>query len=177
MEKIVIDKIDKGCLPTIAKYIPEQLIGAIIKYISTGDNSSFTDDYGSRAVILGVGVSNFKQALLEHVVKFDAAFGITATRYVQEFGKNYNAHSVGETELRLFETLSLSVDDVFNKTAVYDALLIINNDGKALYNVVKSFVEYRYVKSKIGELESAYLKSVTHKEIIWKIDEYFKTIN
>ena len=51
MNKIVMDNIDKGCMPTLNKYIKEQLIGAIIKYVISKDSSYFTDEYNARNII------------------------------------------------------------------------------------------------------------------------------
>lgn len=172
-----MDKIDDGCIPTFSKYVKEQLIGAIVKYIKNGDTSAFTEDFDSRKIIESIGVNNFKQALLEHIVKLDAAFNIVNTRAIIEYGKNYNVHTVGETELRLYETLSLSVTDVFNNHAIHDAEIIINKEGMALYNLAKSFVDFRYVKAKKKELDTMYMQSEDHKRIIWKIEEYFKKLS
>jgi len=177
MEKKILDKIDKACLPTISKYVKEQLIGAIFKYLEKGVVTSFTDIDNARENVKEIGKENFYQAILENIVKVDALHGIEAVHLVIDFGKDYKKHSVGETELRLFETLSLSVEDVFNTTAISDAIKILKKDGVALYNAITSFVEFRYVRGEMQKLDVAYLSSDLHKRIIWKIEEYFKTIN
>ena len=89
MEQIIMDKIDKGCMPTYGKYVKEQLIGAIVKYAKDGDISSFSNDFNSRKYIEEVGVLGFRQALLEHVVKLDACLGITNFRLITDYDKNY----------------------------------------------------------------------------------------
>lgn len=177
MEQKIMDKIDKGCIPTFEKYVKEQLIGAIVKYVKNGDVTSFSSDFNSRKYIEEIGREKFKEALLEHVVKLDACFGIINTRLITNYGKNYKEHTVGETELRIFETLSLANDDVFNDKAINDSYKIITKDGVALYNLAKSFVEFRYVKAEKNKLDTAYLFSDTHKAIIWKIEEYFKKMS
>ena len=171
MEQIIMDKIDKGCMPTYGKYVKEQLIGAIVKYAKDGDISSFSNDFNSRKYIEEVGVLGFRQALLEHVVKLDACLGITNFRLITDYDKNYRKHSVGETELRIYETLSLVTEDVFNDYK------IITKDGVALYNLAKSFVEIRYEKALKDELDTSYLFSDVHKSIIWKIEEHFKKMS
>ena len=165
-----MDKIDKGCMPTYGKYVKEQLIGAIVKYAKDGDISS-------RKYIEEGGVLGFRQALLEHVVKLDACLGITNFRLITDYDKNYRKHSVGETELRIYETLSLVTEDVFNDKAINDAYKIITKDGVALYNLAKSFVEIRYEKALKDELDTSYLFSDVHKSIIWKIEEHFKKMS
>ncbi len=176
MKQELMNEIDNGCLPTINKYVKDQLIGAIFNYIEKEDTSGFSDK-NFRNIIKNIGVNNFKRALLEHIIKLDAAFDIKKSKGLFEFSKNYRNHTVDETELRMLETLFLSIDDVFNKTAIQDAINILNKDGIALYNVIKSFVEYRYVKAKIKELDTLYVKSESHKHVMWKIDDYFKTID
>ena len=173
MKQELMNKLDKGCLPTINKYVKDQLIGAIFNYIEKEDVNGFSDN-DSRKIIKDIGVYNFKRALLEHIIKLDAAFDIKKSKGLFEFSKDYKKHTVDETELRMLETLNLSIDDVFNKTAIKDAINILEKDGVALYNVIKSFVEYRYVKAKINELDTMYLKSDSHKHVMWKIDDYFK---
>ena len=177
MEQIIMDKIDKGCMPTYGKYVKEQLIGAIVKYAKDGDISSFSNDFNSRKYIEEVGVLGFRQALLEHVVKLDACLGITNFRLITDYDKNYRKHSVGETELRIYETLSLVTEDVFNDKAINDAYKIITKDGVALYNLAKSFVEIRCEKALKDELDTSYLFSDVHKSIIWKIEEHFKKMS
>ena len=168
-----MDNIDKGCLPTFGKYVKEQLIGAIVKYIKDGDIKSFSDDYNARKHIESVGQERFKQALLEHIIKLDAAFNIVNTRLIFEYNKDYTKHTTSETELRMFETLSLVVNDVFNNHAIADAYNILTKDGVALYNMAKSFVDFRYVKAEKNKLDTAYLTSENHKNIMWKIEEFF----
>lgn len=177
MEQIIMNKIDDGCLPTFSKYIKDQLIGAIVKFVKTGDSSSFSDDFNARKIIDEVGVVNFKQALLEHVVKLNAAFNIVNTRLIVDYNKDYTKHTVGETELRMYETLSLSVTDVFNTNAIRDALLMLEKDGVVLYNLVKSFVMFRYEKAEKAKLDTEYIKDEEHKQMIWKIEEHFKKLS
>lgn len=177
MNKIVMDNIDKGCMPTLNKYIKEQLIGAIIKYAISKDSSYFTDEYNARNIINSLSPNDFKQALLEHVVKLDAIKPIQELRYLYDFSKDYASHSIGETELRLYETLEIAVDDVFYIGAVNDAYKIITYDQNALYNVVESFIEFRYIKGQRHELDTRYLEDDLHKQIIWKIEDYFRINN
>lgn len=173
MNQEIMNKLDDGCLPTINKYVKDQLIGAIFNFIDKEDVKGFSDSE-SRKIIKNIGVNNFKRALLEHIIKLDAAFDIKKSKKLFDFSKDYKKHTVDETELRMLETLNLSIDDVFNKTAIKDAINILEKDGVALYNVIKSFVEYRYVKARINELDTLYLKSDFHKQVMWKIDDYFK---
>lgn len=177
MEKVIIENIDKGCIPTLNKYGKGQLIGAIIQYITKKDASSFTEQYSARSIIKTLEPDDFCQVLLEHVVKLDALKPIEEIRYIYDFDKDYDNHSIGETELRLYETLSLSVEDVFNTNAVKDAYRIIKSDMTALYNLIESFIDFRYLKGKRQELENKYLEDENHKQIIWKIEEYFHSIN
>lgn len=174
MDANIMDKIDRGCLPTASKYVKEQLVGAIIKFIDYNDASAFSDDYNARSLIKEVGPMYMKQALLEHVVKLEAMVGISNVRFVYEYSKNYKNHSIGESELRLFQTLSLANDAIFSNNAVGDALKILEKDGVALFNIVTSFVDYRYFKAKASSLDTSYLNDDDYKRIIWKIDEYFK---
>ena len=174
MDANIMNKIDRGCIPTAAKYVKEQLIGAIIKFIDYDDVSAFSDDYGARNLIREVGKDNMMQALLEHIVKLEAMVGISNVRFVYDYSKNYKKHSIGESELRLFETLSKANDAIFSNNAVGDAVNILKKDGVALFNIVTSFVDYRYFKAKASALDTSYLNDDDYKRIIWKIDEYFK---
>lgn len=169
----LIREIDSCFIPTFAKYIKEQLIGAIYTFVTEGSVLSFTDESNSRERIKKIGKNKILQALMMHVVKLDAYTNIKTTRGIVEFSKNYTNHSVGESELRLFETLSLSVTDVFNKTAIYDAEKILLSDYKALYNIIYSFVDFRYVKNRITELEKGYFNNELHLAIIREIEEYY----
>ena len=169
----LIKEIDSCFIPTFAKYIKEQLIGAIYTYLTEDNVNSFTDENSSRERIKKIGKNKILEALMMHVVKLDAYTNIKATRGIVDFSKNYTNHSIGESELRLFETLSLSVTDVFNKTAIKDAEKILLSDYKALYNVIYSFVDYRYVKNRIAELEKKYYDSELHLAIIREIEEYY----
>ena len=174
MDAITMNKIDRGCIPTATKYVKEQLIGAIIKFIDSGDTSAFADDYGARALIKEVGVKRFEQALLEHVVKLDAMVGISNIRFVYDFSKDYQNHSVGESELRIMQTLELTNGAIIAGNPIKDAVKILEKDGVCLFNIVSSFVDYRYIKAKAPALDTEYLKDEDYKRIIWKIDEYFK---
>lgn len=174
MEASVMNKIDRGCLPTAAKYVKEQLIGAIIKFVDYGDATAFSDDYGARKLIKEVGPIQMKQALLEHVVKLEAMTGISNIRFVYDYSKDYKHHSIGESELRILETLSKSIDTIVSGDPIKEALNILEKDGVALFNIVSSFVDYRYVKAKASALDTSYLEDEDYKRIIWKIDEYFK---
>ena len=174
MDASIMNKIDRGCIPTAAKYVKEQLIGAIIKFVDYEDVSAFSDDYGARGLIKEVGRASMLQALLEHVVKLEAMVGISNVRFVYDYSENYKKHSIGESELRLFDKLSKSNDAIFSSNAVVEAVNILKKDGVALFNVVTSFVDYRYYKAKASALDTSYLNDDDYKRIIWKIDEYFK---
>ncbi|MDO5568614.1 MAG: hypothetical protein Q4G04_00675 [bacterium] len=176
MENDLIKLVDEACLPTISKYVDEQLVSAIVKYIECGSTTSFTNDYNSREKIEKIGIINFERVLLEHVVKLDALYDIKKFRLLTSYSKDYENNSVGESELRLFELLSLSVDDVFNITAVEDAIKLLESDEVLLYNIVKSFVDFRYVKVKQVELDKSYINSDLHKRIMWNIQEYFNSV-
>lgn len=177
MKKEVIENIDNGCIPTLHKYGKAQLIGAMIHYMIEKDASSFTDEYNARKKIQMVTQSDLFQALLEHVVKLDAIQSIEEIRYIYDFDKDYAHHSIGETELRLYQTLSLSQEEAFDINAIKDAYRIITQDKTALYNLISSFIDFRYLKGKRQELENKYLEDDMHQKIISKIEEYFRSTN
>jgi len=174
MDASIMNKIDRGCIPTAAKYVKEQLIGAIIKFVDYEDVTAFTDDYGARSLMKEVGNKKMIQALLEHVIKLEAMVGISNIRFVYDYSKDYKNHSIGESELRLFDVLSKTNDAIFSDNAVEEAVNILKKDGVALFNIVTSFVDYRFFKAKASALDTSYLSDEDYKRMIWKIDEYFK---
>ena len=140
------------------------------------DAQAFSPDNNGRAYIEQVSSDDFIQALLEHVVKLDALYGISNIRFIDNYSATFSAHTIGETELRLYSALKVSVDDVLNATTISNTVNILKNDRVALLNIIESFVDYRYIKAKANDLDTSYLNDEIHKQIIWKIDEYFNSL-
>ena len=139
MDIRTMNKIDRGFLPTFLKYNKEQLIGAIVKFISNNDISSFSDELESRKLIKEIGVEKIKQALLEHVVKLEFMSGISNVRFVYDYNDEYINHSIGESELRILDILA----DSDSKEGINKVLRLLETDGVLLLNIVTSFVDYR----------------------------------
>lgn len=170
MDNNTMNKIDRGFLPTFLKYNKEQLIGAIVKFISNNDISSFSDELESRKLIREIGVEKIKQALLEHVVKLEFMFGISNIRFVYDYSDEYKNHSIGESELRMLDILSNSE----SKEGINKALKLLETDGVLLLNIVTSFVDYRYAKRKVGLLDTSSLDKEEYQNIINIIDDFFE---
>lgn len=167
--------IDESFIKTLQKYNKEQLAGAIITYIVKNNPSSFSGDK-SREIIKKIGPLNIKKALLLNILKLQANFGINNLRNIESFSKNYAKHSIGETELRLMETISLSTDPKFGKKAIQEADYIISNEPTALLNVIKSFIESRYIKKQKEKLEKP-IYDLKYLDIIDNINKYYEGLN
>ena len=122
----LFENIDKCFLNTLEKYGNVQLVGAILTYIIKEDPMSFSNKT-NRELIKKIGIKNIKKALLLNIVKLDANIGITNLRNIDSFSKNYDNHQIGETELRIMQTLLLSNDPKFDIKAIKDADYIIDN--------------------------------------------------
>ena len=170
MDIRTMNKIDRGFLPTFLKYNKEQLIGAIVKFISNHDISSFSDELESRKLIKEIGVEKIKQALLEHVVKLEFMSGISNVRFVYDYNDEYINHSIGESELRILDILA----DSYSKEGINKALRLLETDGVLLLNIVTSFVDYRYAKKKGGLLDTSSLDKEEYQNIINVINDFFE---
>lgn len=166
----LFELMDKCFVPTLLKYDKEQLVGAIVKFIKDEDVSSFSDSE-SRKLIKEIGVSKLKKGLLINLLKVDYFLDIKKIRKIDKFSKNYDKHSVGETELRLLETLLLNNNEMFNKKAIKEALLIISSDGTALINILKSFIHFRYLNNVRKIIDNGIL-SDNYQKVIDSIINY-----
>ena len=170
MDIRTMNKIDRGFLPTFLKYNKEQLIGAIVKFISNNDISSFSDELESRKLIKEIGVEKIKQALLEHVVKLEFMSGISNVRFVYDYNDEYINHSIGESELRILDILA----DSDSKEGITKVLRLLETDGVLLFNIVTSVVDYRYAKKKGGLLDTSSLDKEEYQNIINVINDFFE---
>ena len=162
--------LDECFTKTISKYGPVQLEGSIIKYLIEDDISSISGAK-EREKITKLGKSNIKKALLINIIKIESNIGLSNLRNITTFSKNYANHTMEETEIRILQTLLLSKENKFKDKAIKECDYIISNEGTALINIVKSFIDTRYI-NKDNRLDND-IYSLEYIDIIDNINKYY----
>lgn len=169
--KNLFKELDTCFVKTIEKYDTTQLQGAIIKYLCEDDNTSFSGTE-ERKSIKKIGKNNIRKALLLNIIKLQSNIGIQKLRNITTFSKNYKNHTMEETEIRILETLLLSNNNMFKEKAIKEADYILTSDGTALINIVKSFIDTRYINKHTNLDNDIY--DLKYIDIIDNINKYYK---